>query len=279
MAPVLTRFGRGRYDAMSNKDVPRSWPDHLDEAVRLLNWRLLPALDFSLKELLLGLVVNTRVTDVAITTSVLTPDDVDIQMAYAGQQRLDGYAAAVHHALKWKSTFDKRVLAETKEEVTFKSGDLVQVYRSDLDYTFKMDRKLLPKWSIPRRVISRNVNSYELEDLNGLLLPGRFSTQRLRRFWPRLGTKLDAEQKIVEERVLTRDGRGTGVHLTTDCDGSANGDNDIVEDLSCDDITLGNMDAAMKKGGHMERRYAMLLGSEIRDESIVVNCLAGTSPA
>ena len=33
-------------------------------------------------------------------------------------------------------------------------GDLVQIYQSDLDYTFKTERKLLPKWSPPQRVVS-----------------------------------------------------------------------------------------------------------------------------
>ena len=66
-------------------------------------------------------------------------------MAYVAQQRLDGYAEAVAHALRRKSTFDKRVLAKHPGEVTFSKGQLVQIYRSDLDYTFKMERKLLPK--------------------------------------------------------------------------------------------------------------------------------------
>jgi hypothetical protein len=39
--------------------LPRTWPDHFDEAIHILNRRILPAVKFSPKELLLGLVVNT----------------------------------------------------------------------------------------------------------------------------------------------------------------------------------------------------------------------------
>ena len=126
-------------------------------------------------------------------------------MAYVAQQRLDGYAEAVAHALKRKATFDRRVLAKNPGEVIFSKGNLVQIYRSDLDFTFKTERKLLPKWSMPQRVVSRHLNSYVLETLKGEALPGSFSTRRLRRFIPREGTKLAEEQRALEERHLTED--------------------------------------------------------------------------
>jgi len=119
---------------------------------------------------------------------------------YAAQQRLDGYASAVRHALKRKAAFDKRVLAESGGEVIFKPGQLVQVYRSDLDYTFKTERKLLPKWSHPRRVVARDVNSYTIATLEGVPVPGKFSARRLRRFLPREGTELALKQAEIEER-------------------------------------------------------------------------------
>ncbi|KAF9483302.1 hypothetical protein BDN70DRAFT_800044 [Pholiota conissans] len=73
----------------------------------------------------------------------------------------------VDHASRRKTAFDKRVNENPPREVVFRAGDLVQVYRSDLDYTFRTERKLLPKFSVPRRVVSRNLNSYELETLEG----------------------------------------------------------------------------------------------------------------
>ncbi|TFK60703.1 hypothetical protein BDN72DRAFT_742839, partial [Pluteus cervinus] len=82
-------------------------------------------------------------------------DDVDLQMAYVSQQRLDGYAEAVQHALARKKKFDKRVLESKAGEIVFEEDDLVQVYRNDLDNTHKTERKLLPKWSVPRRIRRR----------------------------------------------------------------------------------------------------------------------------
>jgi hypothetical protein len=191
-------LGEDEYEKMAVDDIPKTWPKHFDEAVRLLNWRLLPSLDFRPKELLLGLVINTPKTKLVDSTSIMKTDDVDTHMTYAVQQRLDGYAAAVRHALKRKAAFDKRVLAERGGEVIFKPGQLVQVYRSDLDYTFKMDRKLLPKWSHPRRVVTRNVNSYTIATLEGVPVPGNFSARRLRRFLPREGTQLALRQAEIE---------------------------------------------------------------------------------
>ncbi len=88
---------------------------------------------------------------------------------------------------KRKETFDRRVLKSPAGEVLFHKGQLVQVYRSDLDYTFKTERKLLPKWSIPRRVTERLHNSYKLETLEGTAITGEFSARRLRAFIPRAG--------------------------------------------------------------------------------------------
>lgn len=182
------------------EDIPKTWTDHFEEAIRVLNNRLLPALKFSPKELLLGLVVNTRATPIENAILPTTEADVTVQMAYVSQQRLDGYAAAVAHALKRKNAFDRRVLERKPGEVIFSKGQLVQIYRSDLDYTFKTERKLLPKWSTPQRITSRNLNSYTLETLSGDPVQGTFSARRLRRFTPLEGTRLAEEQKLIEQR-------------------------------------------------------------------------------
>ncbi|THU99443.1 hypothetical protein K435DRAFT_619643, partial [Dendrothele bispora CBS 962.96] len=55
-----------------------------------------------------------------------------------------------------KVAFGKRaVLKRFSGEVTFHKGQLVRLYRSDLNYTLKTERKLLPKWLQPRRVVER----------------------------------------------------------------------------------------------------------------------------
>jgi hypothetical protein len=182
--------------------LPKSWPDHLDDAVYALNHRLLPSLKFSPKELLLGLIVNTPTTPIEDSTSTLRQSDIITQVAYVEQQRLDGYEEIVRHAVKRKAAFDKKLLQRAPREVIFKTGQLVQVYRNDLDYTFKAERKLIPKWSIPRRIHSRLLNSYKLESLQGVPLQGEFSARRLRAFSPREGTKLVDDQRAHEAKLI-----------------------------------------------------------------------------
>ncbi len=72
-------------------------------------------------------------------------------------------------------------------EVTFKTSNLVQVYRSDLNYMFKTERKLLPKFSGPWQVISQNGHSYKLEMMEGFPTAGKFSLHQLQLFIPRKG--------------------------------------------------------------------------------------------
>jgi hypothetical protein len=120
-------------------------------------------------------------------------------MAYIEQQRLDGYAHILSHAHKRKLAFDRKLLNRAPREVIFKAGQLVQAYRSDLDFTFKVERKMEPKWSAPRRVTSRDHNSYKLETLEGLPIGNRFSSRRLQRFIPRNGTALHEVQAAIEK--------------------------------------------------------------------------------
>ena len=154
---------------------------------------------------MLGLVVNTASTPLEASTSVLTPSDIDNHFTYAAQQRLDGYAEAIHHAIRRKATFDKKVLKSKAGVVIFTKGQLVQTYRSDLMNTLSTDRKLQPSWSGPYRIYERLLNSYILEELDGTLKAGEFSARRLRAFIPREGTELAEEQRAIEER-LTREG-------------------------------------------------------------------------
>ena len=198
-------LGEDDYNVMDWENIPGSWPKHFDEAIRIMNWCFLPSLKFSPKELLLGLVVNTMPTNIDLSILPVTEQDVATQTAYVAQQRLDGYAEAVAHAVKRKSWFDRRVLACKPGEVIFSTGQLVQVYRSDLDETFKTECKLLPKWSPPYCVVSRMLNSYTLETLKGMAIKGCFSARRLRGFTPREGTELARAQKEVEEACCKKE--------------------------------------------------------------------------
>ena len=216
-------LGENDYAAM---DIPSNWPDHLEAAVRCINNRILPNLKYSPNELLLGLVVNTNPTPPNDMLVELTVNEVETQMAYVDHQRFDGYAhwQIVDHAQRWKAAFDKHVLSRSPREVVFRAGDLVQVYCSDLDYTFKTDRKLLPKFSAPRRVINRNLNSYQLETLEGFPIAGRFSSRHLRLFVPRKGMELDKVQAVIEKEWCDREDREDGVASIEEVEGTETGD-------------------------------------------------------
>jgi transposase InsO family protein len=183
------------------EDIPRQWPEHLDDAIRDLNVRILPSLEFSPRELILGYVINSPQGTINSILSEPETADYLTHMAYVEQQRLDAYDNTLRHTNQRKEVFDKRVTSRKPGEVIFKLGQLVQVYRSDLDYTFKTERKILPKWSRPYRVSKRILNSYRLESLDGRKIDGEFSARRLRRFHPRAGTRLAEEQEKIEEQL------------------------------------------------------------------------------
>ncbi|KAG1802190.1 uncharacterized protein HD556DRAFT_1217682, partial [Suillus plorans] len=81
--------------------------------------------------------------------------DVHVHSAYVTQQRLDALGNAVANAIRRKATFDKQVLSSHQGEVSFSPGQLVQVYASDIDNNFKSSRKIVPRWSAPRRVVTK----------------------------------------------------------------------------------------------------------------------------
>jgi hypothetical protein len=68
-APEISEDG---WQATKWETLPKTWPDHFQEAINVLNWRILTALKFSPKELLLGLVMNSITnTPLETSTSVL----------------------------------------------------------------------------------------------------------------------------------------------------------------------------------------------------------------
>ena len=82
------------------EDVTKAWPDHFDDAIRQLNERIIPALQFSPKELLLGLIVNTTRTPSLATMTMPSQTEMEVHLAYANQQRLDATDRTVLHAVK-----------------------------------------------------------------------------------------------------------------------------------------------------------------------------------
>jgi hypothetical protein len=113
---------------MQWKDLPKNWPTHFDHAICLLNRRLMPSLECSPAELMLGLIINSNPTLIADATSETTAEQVHIHQTYTQQQHLDGYAHTMEHAAHQKTAFDRRLLAKSRQEVLFELGQLVQVY-------------------------------------------------------------------------------------------------------------------------------------------------------
>jgi hypothetical protein len=110
------------------------------------------------------------------------------------QQCLNGYKAIVKHAIAQKHTFNRHIQAKLGE-VVFSKGQLVQIYCSNLDYTFKTERKLVLKWSTSHHITDRATNSYTLAWLDRTPIEGEFSTWRLRAFVPRPGSRLEKDQQ------------------------------------------------------------------------------------
>ncbi|KIJ11411.1 hypothetical protein PAXINDRAFT_157324 [Paxillus involutus ATCC 200175] len=191
-------LGEDEYENVKVENITKAWPEHFDNAIQQLNERIIPAFQFSPKELLLGIVFNTTCTPLEAANSELQMAEVDIQLAYINQQRLDATDQAVLHATKCKATFNHKVLRSSAGEVIFEEGELVQVYNNTLDMMLTNTHKLLPRWSAPRRIIHRVGNSYQLTTLEGFPVGGLIHARRLRKFIPRDGTML-AELKQVEE--------------------------------------------------------------------------------
>jgi hypothetical protein len=135
--------GEEVWNATKWEDLPQNWPDHLDEAVRIMNWRILPSVKYCPKELMLGRIVNVSAESASVDVEAPAAADFETHMAYVAQQRLNGYATRVKYALSRKAAFDRKVLASRTGVVTFKKGELVQVANSVWDYTFKTLRKLI----------------------------------------------------------------------------------------------------------------------------------------
>jgi hypothetical protein len=191
---------------MTTKDIPSNWPDYLDIVIENLNNRILPSLKYLPNELMLGLIVNSRSAENPDNIGPPTEEEIDIHMALVEQQRLDGYSSTVDHATRRKATFDSKLQKRAPRIVVFQPGDLVQVHETKWVHTFAAIKKLIPMWSIPHRIATRQVNSYTLETLAGLPLAGVYNSRRLRQFLPREGTRLAlnelARMEEVEENEL-----------------------------------------------------------------------------
>src|SRR6266481_7063799 len=177
----LRRMCARNLDEMEETDkgpgpTPEKWPDHLEEAIRAMNDRILPAGGLTPCELLWGRRETAQERKDEETTARMETD-IEHHLILVDLLRSQGYTDTLTEAANRKRRFDGKVCP-----VTFVTGDLVQVYDSKLDMTFESRAKLLPQWSPPRKVAEKHLNSYVLCTQDGRELPGTFHARRLRHY-------------------------------------------------------------------------------------------------
>src|SRR6266481_9292343 len=107
--------------------TPAHWTDHVEEAIRSMNDRILPALGFTPRELLWGRWEATGGWTKGKAAMETTELDVSHHFLFLDSLRSQGYTEALAEAARRKAQFDNRV-----HPVELKVGDLVQVYDSRL---------------------------------------------------------------------------------------------------------------------------------------------------
>ena len=174
-------------DVVDANSIPWNWPDHLDEAVRAINDRIIPTLNASPREILFGMALHPDSnTKPPITPQPLTTRDLDTHFTLADTLRYNTHLRSITEANRKKQIFDSNALVPN-----INIGDLVQVYDSKADFNFATINKLAPWWSIPHLITGKYLNSFALSTLNGIPLSGLFHIHRLRPYIPLRGSTLD----------------------------------------------------------------------------------------
>ena len=171
-------------DATANS-IPGNWPDHLDEALRQMNDRILPALNASPRELLFGLPLRPD-TRIPLTPLPTSSSDTYINATLTENFRANAHLLSLEDAERRKTSFDSN-----SPLTKFYIGNLVQVYDSASDFNYSAINKLAPKWSEPRIIYGEFSNSFSLCNMSGIPLKGLFHSRRLRHYIPLRGTPLD----------------------------------------------------------------------------------------
>src|SRR6266481_10001739 len=106
--------------------TPEKWPDHLEEAIRAMNNRILLAVGLTPREWLWGRRETAQERKDEETTA-RTETDIEHHLILVDLLRSQGYTDTLMEAANRKRRFDGKV-----RPVTFVTGDLVQVYDSKL---------------------------------------------------------------------------------------------------------------------------------------------------
>ncbi|KAK7007526.1 hypothetical protein R3P38DRAFT_2389301, partial [Favolaschia claudopus] len=181
------------------EDIPENWPEHFEEALRMMNDRILTALKATPRELLFARAFTPEQKLHADPTPT-TPADVDIHFALADSMRWTAHLRSLKRAAEQKASVEANAPI-----VTFKIGDLVQWYDSEADKNHMSVNKLKPRWSAPVQIYAKFLNSYSLCGLDGIPLKNLqfVHSRRLRHFIPLRGSSLDQKHPRPEEYIPT----------------------------------------------------------------------------
>jgi hypothetical protein len=116
-----------------------------------------------------------------------TPESVSENLALSDMLRMNAHLLQLEDAERQKTAWD-----EHTPTVNFEIGDLVQIFDSKLEGSYKSVNKLMPKWSKPHIITGKSLNSYTLSTLLGTAIPGLFHSRRLRTYIPLRGSHLDS---------------------------------------------------------------------------------------
>ena len=162
------------------QSIPANWPDHLDEAVRSLNDRVIPTLNASPREILFGMALRPDSNPLPHNPPTPTSNsNLNTHFTLADSFRYDIHLQSLAEAQRKKDLYDSKARVPI-----LAVGDLVQVYNSKADQDFQTIHKLLPRWSEPLLITGKYLNSYTLSDLHGTPLTGLYHICRLRPFIP-----------------------------------------------------------------------------------------------
>jgi hypothetical protein len=168
------------------ESIPHSWPLHFNEAVQQLNDCIRPNILRSPQELLFGLAITPEhraPTEIPETT----PESVSENLALSDMLHMNAHLLQLEDAERQKTAWDERTPA-----VNFEIGDLVQIFDSKLEGSYKSVNKLIPRWSKPHIITGKSLNSYTLSTLLGTAIPGLFHSCRLHTYIPLRGSQLDS---------------------------------------------------------------------------------------
>jgi transposase InsO family protein len=169
------------------KSIPWNWPEHLDEAVRAINDRIIPALNTTPREILFGMALHPDTnSEPPLTPQPTSTEDLDTHFTLTDSFRYNTHIRSLTESQRKKEAFDSKALVHD-----IKIGSLVQVYDNKADFNFATINKLAPRWSVPRLITGKYLNSFTLSTLQGIPLNGLFHIRRLRPYIPLRGSTLD----------------------------------------------------------------------------------------